>query len=100
MFGIGFQELIVILIIALIIVGPKKLPEIAKAIGRGLAELRKASNDIKDLVNVDMDEEKHPTPHPYDMLDKVEKKDDGDENKNTPKEVDKPSEEDTSLDRK
>jgi Tat protein translocase TatB subunit len=70
MFGIGFQELIIILVIALIIVGPKKLPEIAKTLGKGLAELRKASNDIKDLVNVDVDEEKHTPPKPYNMLDK------------------------------
>jgi Tat protein translocase TatB subunit len=70
MFGIGFQELIIILVIALIIVGPKKLPDIAKALGKGLAELRKASNDLKDLVNVDVDDEKRPPPKPYNMLDK------------------------------
>ena len=39
MFGIGMQELLVILVIALIVVGPKKLPDLAKSLGRGFAEL-------------------------------------------------------------
>ena len=38
MFGLGMQELLVILVIALIVVGPKKLPDIARSLGRGLAE--------------------------------------------------------------
>ncbi|MFH1861023.1 MAG: twin-arginine translocase TatA/TatE family subunit [bacterium] len=50
MFGIGTQELIVILIIALIVVGPRKLPEIGRALGRGLREIKKATDEIKDQV--------------------------------------------------
>ena len=42
MFGIGTQEMIVILVLALIVLGPRKLPEIARAIGKGLRELQKA----------------------------------------------------------
>ncbi len=48
MFGIGFQELIIIAIIALLIVGPKKLPDLAKTLGKGLSEFRKATDGISD----------------------------------------------------
>lgn len=47
MFGIGTQELVLILIIALIIFGPSKLPELGKSLGRGIREFRSASNQVK-----------------------------------------------------
>ncbi len=47
MFGIGTTELLVILVIALVVLGPKRLPEMARSLGRGLAEFRRASTDIR-----------------------------------------------------
>jgi sec-independent protein translocase protein TatB len=46
MFGIGPTELIVILVVALLVLGPKRLPEIARALGKGLAEFRRATADV------------------------------------------------------
>jgi Tat protein translocase TatB subunit len=48
MFGIGMPELLLILALALIVLGPKKLPELARALGKGMAELRRATEDLKD----------------------------------------------------
>ncbi len=50
MFGIGFEELVVILIVALIVVGPENLPRIAKALGRAVAEFQKAMEELKETV--------------------------------------------------
>jgi TatA/E family protein of Tat protein translocase len=51
MFGIGMPELIVILVIALLVFGPKNLPNIGKALGRGIREFKKASKELKEELN-------------------------------------------------
>jgi Tat protein translocase TatB subunit len=59
MFGIGMQELIIIAIIALIIVGPKKLPDLARTLGKSFGELRKAADGItEDFKQTIRDDEK------------------------------------------
>jgi Tat protein translocase TatB subunit len=55
MLNIGTPELLVILIIALLVVGPQRLPELSRQLGRGLREFRKIQDDVKDMVKVDLD---------------------------------------------
>jgi sec-independent protein translocase protein TatA len=59
--SLGMPEIVVIFIIALIIFGPRKLPELGKTIGKGLAEFKKASNELKhtweDEVRLDKEKE-------------------------------------------
>ena len=60
MFGtLGGQEIIFILIIALIVFGPRKLPEMGKSLGKMMAEFRKASADFKRTVEDEVEAEKH-----------------------------------------
>jgi sec-independent protein translocase protein TatA len=59
--SLGMQEIVIIFVLALIIFGPRKLPEIGKSLGKGLAEFKKASNELKqtweDEVRLDKEKE-------------------------------------------
>jgi TatA/E family protein of Tat protein translocase len=67
MFGIGMPELLLILGVALIVLGPKKLPELARALGKGMAEFRRATDELRDefrQLERDVDESPVPPPAP------------------------------------
>ena len=57
MFGLGVGEIVLILFIVLLLFGAKKLPELAKGLGKGLNEFKKASKDVKDEINKTIDKE-------------------------------------------
>jgi TatA/E family protein of Tat protein translocase len=52
MFGIGMPEMILIMAIALIVIGPKKLPDLAKSLGRAFGEFRKATSELKESFDI------------------------------------------------
>lgn len=62
MFGIGAGEFIVILIVGLIVFGPSKLPEVGRAIGKGLREFRKAQAALSQTLNEPLEPEKKSAP--------------------------------------
>lgn len=76
MFGsIGMQELVIIFVIALIIFGPRKLPELGKSLGKSIAEFKRASNELRNTLEdeIRVDEQRQaqapattatPTPDP------------------------------------
>ena len=62
MFGsIGMTELLVILVVALLVIGPKRLPSLARSIGRTLRDFKKATTDFQDSIDIDPVEEYYET---------------------------------------
>ena len=53
MFGIGMPEMLLILAVALLVIGPKKLPDLAKSLGRALGEFKRATSDFKESLEID-----------------------------------------------
>jgi TatA/E family protein of Tat protein translocase len=65
MFGLGFTEILVILVVALLVFGPDRLPELARSLGKGLAEFRRASSDLRrSMMDVAEEPKLRPTPPP------------------------------------
>lgn len=58
---LGIQELILIVVIALIVFGPKKLPELGRSVGKALGEFRRASNDIKRTIEKEIEQAEETT---------------------------------------
>jgi TatA/E family protein of Tat protein translocase len=83
MFGIGPVELLVVFVVALLVFGPTKLPELARSLGKGLREFRRASSDLRRSIELDDDDvaqepapaqagSPHEPPEPGSALDEVE----------------------------
>jgi TatA/E family protein of Tat protein translocase len=53
MFGVGIPEILIILVIALLVLGPQKLPEIAKALGRAMGEFKRATSELRETMDLD-----------------------------------------------
>jgi len=64
--SIGMPELIIIFVIALIIFGPRKLPELGRSLGKSLAEFKRASNELRNTLEeeIRLEEQKPPEPKP------------------------------------
>ena len=64
MFGLGFGEIVIILVLALVLLGPQKLPEVAKQLGKGLRDFKRATDDLKGQFERELyaDESKAPRP--------------------------------------
>lgn len=61
MLNIGPQELLLILVVALLVVGPRRLPELGRSLGRGLRELRKAQDEVRKTIQVNLEDERPTT---------------------------------------
>jgi Tat protein translocase TatB subunit len=76
MFGLGMPEIFIILAIALIVIGPKKLPELAKTLGRAMGEFKRTAQDFKNSIDVEttLSEVKAPASDLKDIIKDVNKK--------------------------
>ena len=73
MFGIGMPELLVIAGLALILIGPKKLPDLARSIGKTLGELRKAADDLKGTISEEINTIKDDIPDQAELQEALKK---------------------------
>ena len=83
--SLGVPELIVIFVVALIVFGPKKLPELGKSLGKGLAEFRRASNELKSTIEEEVRaiEAEPPAHHKPELEPEPESKPDSETNSET-----------------
>ena len=62
--NLGIPELLFIFVIALLVLGPKRLPEVGRSLGKGLTELRRATNGLRDSIQREMENVKIENPAP------------------------------------
>ncbi|NTV01724.1 MAG: twin-arginine translocase TatA/TatE family subunit [Chlorobiaceae bacterium] len=73
MFGLGGQEILLILLIVLLLFGPKKIPELARGLGKGIQEFKKAQNNLTEEFNKVVEEEPKKAEEPKAAPDKEQK---------------------------
>jgi len=89
MFGLGMPEILLILAIALIVIGPQKLPEVAKMLGKAMGEFKRSAQDLKNSIDIETTvKEAKPTPVKTKLKDVI--KDMGTEDPKPQKDSDKP----------
>jgi sec-independent protein translocase protein TatB len=91
MFGIGTSEVLIILVVALVVIGPSKLPELARTLGKGLAEFRRVSSDVKNTIEMEgerLEEEEKKKKAKQELEAQKQKTDSGEESKEHSAEVD------------
>lgn len=103
MFGLGMPEILLILAIALIVIGPKKLPDLAKTLGRAMGEFKRSAQDFKRSIDIETTVNESVSPPPAQDLKEVikdvnEKKDQSSDTEKEPKETDKKTFDETSAD--
>ena len=62
MFGIGTSEILIILLIAILVLGPKEIPKIARTIGRGMRQLQRAKDELRQTLDNDLYDEEETKP--------------------------------------
>ncbi len=74
MFGIGTSEILIILLIAILVLGPKEIPKIARTIGRGMRQLQRAKDELRQTLDKDFyDDEEDTKPNREDQEGKKQK---------------------------
>ncbi|MCX5807793.1 MAG: Sec-independent protein translocase protein TatB [Proteobacteria bacterium] len=78
MFGVGLPEILVILVVALIVVGPSRLPELAKSLGKAFNEFKRMADEVKETIQEEVIKEEPPkeTVISQDTVPETEKKED------------------------
>jgi TatA/E family protein of Tat protein translocase len=79
MFNIGPMELIVIFLVALLVVGPKRLPEVGRSIGKALREFRRTTEEVRSTFEASLDDDDEPSPNGKSSIRRLAEPDDPDE---------------------
>jgi len=74
MFGIGTSELLVILLIALIVLGPKEIPKVARTLGRAMREFQRVTDELRHTIDMEIENDERASPKPTEN--KIEEKKD------------------------